>query len=143
MRALALGADACYSARGMMLALGCIQALECNVNTCPTGIATQDKELIAGINVPDKGDRIASFHTETIDAFMEMMAAAGLKNTSQVNRDLIFARIGDNRVKSLRELYPELPSGCLLDENSVPEDWIYHWNMVSSVKNNHYEPPST
>src|SRR5690625_6752485 len=48
-RARALGADACYSARGMMLALGCIQALECNLNTCPTGITTHNKELVAGL----------------------------------------------------------------------------------------------
>ncbi len=130
MRALALGADACYSARAMMLALGCIQALECNVNTCPTGIATQDKELIAGINVKDKGEKVASFHKETIEAFLEMMAAAGLRDLSEINRDIIFARIGDNRVKALAELYPELPSGCLLDAQSVPPEWLYHWNLV-------------
>jgi len=40
-RAVALGADACYSARAMMMALGCIQVLECNKNMCPTGVATQ------------------------------------------------------------------------------------------------------
>lgn len=47
-RALALGADVCNAARSMMLALGCIQAFKCNTNTCPTGIATQDKRLMAG-----------------------------------------------------------------------------------------------
>src|SRR5690606_38470870 len=59
-RALALGANACYSARGMMFALGCIQALECHKNTCPTGVATQDKELIAGLNVENKTERVAN-----------------------------------------------------------------------------------
>ena len=53
-RAVALGADACYSARAMMMALGCIQALECNKNTCPTGVATQIPELAAGLVVSDK-----------------------------------------------------------------------------------------
>jgi glutamate synthase domain-containing protein 2 len=47
-RAHALGADACNAARAMMIALGCIQALECNKNTCPTGVATQDPELVKG-----------------------------------------------------------------------------------------------
>eukprot|EP00903_Cladosiphon_okamuranus_P000732 g730.t1 len=46
---LSQGADATYSARAMMLALGCIQALECNKNSCPTGVATQDPELVAGL----------------------------------------------------------------------------------------------
>jgi len=45
-RTLALGADLCNSARGMLLSLGCIQALECNKNTCPTGITTQNQALV-------------------------------------------------------------------------------------------------
>ncbi|MFQ5608013.1 MAG: glutamate synthase-related protein [Candidatus Zixiibacteriota bacterium] len=48
---LALGADVLYAARAMMLSLGCIQALRCNANICPTGIATQDANLIAGLHV--------------------------------------------------------------------------------------------
>src|SRR5690606_26253153 len=53
-RALAIGADLCKSARAMMLAVGFIQALKCNVNTCPTGVATQDPELMKGLDVEDK-----------------------------------------------------------------------------------------
>ena len=58
----ALGADMCNSARGMMFALGCIQALECNNNTCPTGVATQDKSLMKGLVVEEKKQRVANFH---------------------------------------------------------------------------------
>ena len=47
-KVLALGADGCYAARAMMLALGCIQALVCNQNKCPTGIATQKPHLVKG-----------------------------------------------------------------------------------------------
>ena len=50
-RTLALGADVCNAARAMMFALGCIQSLKCNTNTCPTGIATQDKNLMKGLVV--------------------------------------------------------------------------------------------
>ena len=46
--------DAIYSARGMMLALGCIQALKCDTNKCPVGIATQDSQLIIGLVVEEK-----------------------------------------------------------------------------------------
>ena len=56
-KVLALGADACYAARAMMLSLGCIQALECN-NKCPTGIATQVPSLVKGLDVENKYVRI-------------------------------------------------------------------------------------
>ena len=60
LRAVALGADMCNSARAMMMALGCIQALECNKNTCPTGVATQDPELVDGLVIDDKKVRVAN-----------------------------------------------------------------------------------
>ena len=65
-RLLGLGADLCNSARGMMLALGCIQSLECNKNTCPTGVATQDPDLYEGLVVADKTQRVANFHQATV-----------------------------------------------------------------------------
>ncbi|MDC1174578.1 FMN-binding glutamate synthase family protein [Bacteriovoracaceae bacterium] len=72
-KVIALGADACNSARGMMLALGCIQALICNTNKCPTGIATQDPSLVNGLVVDDKYKRVANFHRLTVEAFAEMI----------------------------------------------------------------------
>ena len=53
-RTLAMGADVCNSARAMLFALGCIQSLKCNTNTCPTGITTQDPRLMHGLHVPSK-----------------------------------------------------------------------------------------
>ena len=64
-RALAMGADMCNSARAMMLAMGCIQALECNKNTCPTGVTTQDPNLMAGLVPSEKRVRVANYHAET------------------------------------------------------------------------------
>ncbi len=122
-RAMALGADACYSARGMMLALGCIQALECNKNTCPVGVATQDKALIKGLVVTDKKVRVANFHKETIESFVELMAAAGLKHQDQITRLHINRRGEDQRFRSYAEIYPYIPEGCLLTRESVPEEW--------------------
>ena len=65
---LALGADATNCARGMMFALGCIQALKCNTNKCPTGIATQDSALSSSLHVPTKKVRAANFHQATVHA---------------------------------------------------------------------------
>ncbi|QFI38965.1 FMN-binding glutamate synthase family protein [Moritella marina ATCC 15381] len=60
--ALAVGADFIVSARGNMFALGCIQALQCNKNTCPTGITTHNPKLQEGLNVQDKALRIANYN---------------------------------------------------------------------------------
>src|SRR6185312_11537762 len=75
---VALGADMCNSARGMLFALGCIQALRCNTNACPTGVATQDPALVKGLHVGDKSKRVANFHRETVRSFFEVLGAAGI-----------------------------------------------------------------
>lgn len=122
-RAISLGADACNSARAMMMAVGCIQALECNHNTCPTGVATQNPELIKGLNVQDKTKRVANYQTETVHAFVELMAAAGISHPDEINRVHISRRVSQSVVKRFDEIYPYIPEGCLLTLDSVPEDW--------------------
>ena len=67
-RTLALGADWCNSARGFMFALGCIQSQSCHTDRCPTGIATQDKLRQRALVVPDKAERVANFHRNTLKA---------------------------------------------------------------------------
>jgi len=59
--ALCAGADFVVSARGFMFALGCIQALQCNKNTCPTGITTHNRRLQRGLNIRDKARRVAQY----------------------------------------------------------------------------------
>ncbi|CBW27572.1 putative membrane protein [Halobacteriovorax marinus SJ] len=105
-RALSLGADACYSARAMMLALGCIQALICNTNKCPAGIATQDKSLSWGLDVQNKGTRINNFHQETVHSVREILGSAGVDHPSKLSRADIFRRVSPTKVKSLEEIYP-------------------------------------
>ena len=60
--ARALGADCIVSARGHMFALGCIQALQCNKDTCPTGITTHNERLQRGLDVTDKAQRVANYN---------------------------------------------------------------------------------
>jgi glutamate synthase domain-containing protein 2 len=119
-RAIALGADICNSARGMMMALGCIQALECNKNTCPTGVATQDRELTQGLVVEDKKVRVANFHKHTIESFVELLAAAGIDQPRKINRHQISRRVFMNEVRTLEEIYPSVPRGCMLN-GGVPD----------------------
>nr|WP_198951674.1 FMN-binding glutamate synthase family protein [Colwellia chukchiensis] len=60
--ALAMGADSVNSARGFMFALGCIQAMQCNKDTCPTGITTHNPKLQQGLDPIDKAERVANYH---------------------------------------------------------------------------------
>ena len=111
---IALGADLCNSARGMMFALGCIQALECNSNTCPTGVATQDASLMKGLVVEDKTVRVFNFHRLTVQSAVELLGAAGLHHPYQLTRAYINRRMTQNVMQSYIETYPYIPEGCLL-----------------------------
>ena len=113
-RYLALGADACYSARGMMFALGCVQALQCDRDTCPTGITTMNPRLVKGLVPEDKKQKVYNYHRFTIAAVKDMLVAAGVSSMNNLNRNIICRRTDDNQVKTLDEIYPEVPSGCLL-----------------------------
>ncbi len=119
---LALGADMCNGARAMLLAVGCIQALECNTNHCPTGVATQDPALYKGLDVKDKKVRVANYHHETVKAAVELMSAAGIRDSSQLHRSLIYRRVSAGSIKTYAELYPYLLKGSLL-EAPFPEGW--------------------
>lgn len=111
---LALGADICNSARGMMMALGCVQSLVCNTNECPTGIATQDAELVKGLVVSDKAERVARYHDETVRATMEIVASAGLRHPHQLNRTHIFRRTSQTEIHRYDEIYPSIKPGSFL-----------------------------
>lgn len=113
-RVIALGADMVNSARGMMLAIGCIQALQCNNNTCPVGVATQNKALIKGLVVNDKATRVANFHHETLRAFVELLAADGVCKPKDLSRKHINRRVSMNKVMTYDEIYPETVIGSLL-----------------------------
>lgn len=88
LRAVAMGADVCNNARGFMFALGCIQALRCNNNNCPTGVATQDKMLIKGLDVTDKAERVYHFHKNTLHTCNELIAAAGRESYDEVDASM-------------------------------------------------------
>lgn len=121
-RAIALGADVCMSARAMMMALGCIQALVCNKNTCPTGITTQDPQLVAGLVVADKKVRVANYHEETVKSFVELLGAAGMDDSRQLSRSHIYRRVFMNEVRTLEDIYPTLENGCMLN-GQIPEKY--------------------
>ena len=114
-RAISLGADACYQARAMMLSLGCIQALLCNTNKCPTGITTQDPKLTVGLVPDDKKVRVANYHQRTITNFVELLGATGLDEPTNLTRSHIYRRISLNDMITYEELFPSIKPGSMLD----------------------------
>jgi len=111
---LALGADLCVSARAYMLSLGCIQALQCHKNNCPTGIATQDAVLSNGLVVTDKKQRVANYHSETLHSFKELLASAGLDSPDKLARTHIYQRVNRTEYHRYDEFFPPLNEGELL-----------------------------
>ena len=117
---LALGADACNVGRGMMMALGCIQALKCNSNHCPVGVTTQRPELVAGLVVSDKSQRVANYHAEMIKSTSEFLGAMGLTSPSELHPWHIMRRTDPTETKHYGEIYEFLKNGDLLDEQHLP-----------------------
>lgn len=102
---LALGADAIGMARSFMLSLGCIQARECNLDTCPVGVATQDEDLVEALVVKYKNERVKNYHNKTIDAVKEVAAAMGKNTISDITARHVFRRSRAGDIISLDEIY--------------------------------------
>lgn len=92
-KALCIGADVCNSARGMMLALGCVQSLKCNTNECPTGVATNNLKLVRGLVVAEKWKRVRNYHQHMLDDFLALLAASGCHSLDEMNRNLIYRKV--------------------------------------------------
>lgn|SRR5690554_1815887 len=122
-RAIALGADVCYQARAMKMALGCIQALLCNTNKCPTGITTQDPKLTIGLDVTDKKVRVASYHEKVVKNFVELLGASGLDEMKNLTRSHIYRRISLNEMITYEELFPSIAPGEMLKESGIPKKY--------------------
>lgn len=84
--ALCVGADFIVSARGFMFALGCIQALQCNKNTCPTGITTHNPKLQQGLHPPTKAERVAAYAHNMMHEVGIIAHACGVRNPRELKR---------------------------------------------------------
>ncbi len=84
--ALCTGADFVNSARGFMFSLGCIQALKCNKNTCPTGVTTHDKRLQKGLDPEDKAVRVAHYCKNMVHEVEVIAHSCGVHEPRQLRR---------------------------------------------------------
>jgi glutamate synthase domain-containing protein 2 len=103
---LSAGADFITSARGFMFALGCIQALQCHKNTCPTGITTHNKKLQRGLVPKNKAERVANFAEKLVYSVGLIAHSCGVKQPRDLNRTHMRIIQQGGRSKIFSEIYP-------------------------------------
>ncbi|TYC51999.1 FMN-binding glutamate synthase family protein [Rhodobacterales bacterium] len=137
---MALGADWMNSARGFMFAVGCIQSQSCHTNRCPTGVATQDERRQKALVVPDKAERVANFHRNTIKALEAFTAASGLTHPSEFRAEHFFIREGMRESQPASAAMTWLKKGDLLDNVHDIPGYSTYWHMASADS---FEPAKT
>jgi len=104
--ALCVGADFINTARGFMFALGCIQAMRCHMNTCPTGVTTHNKRLQRGLVVEEKYVRVANY-CKNINKEIDMIAhSCGLRHAREFTRAHVRLVQTANQSIALNMLHP-------------------------------------
>lgn len=109
--AFCVGADFVNSARGFMFSLGCIQALQCNKNTCPTGITTHDKHLQRGLVPSSKAERVAHYAKNMEKEICIIAHSCGVAEPRALRRKHARIVIRPGKSKSMAELWPDVAEG--------------------------------
>jgi len=103
--ALCAGADCVTSARGYMFSLGCIQALQCHQNTCPTGITTHNRRLQRGLDPSTKALRVANYANEMHKELDTIAHSCGASCAAELSRKHAMIYIGSQRAVSMSQVY--------------------------------------
>jgi len=133
-RLLALGADTVNSARAMMLALGCIQSRHCNLDICPTGVATQNPTRYKRLDIEDKARRVANYHGTMVENLLELVASTGLDSLDKLQPQHIYRRVTGTDIRNYAELYPRVTDRCFLSEEEFPPTWREEWDGATAAK---------
>jgi hypothetical protein len=105
-----------------MLAVGCVQALTCDSNKCPTGVTTMNPKRTVGLVIADKAPRVQHYQERTVYSLNELLAAAGLRSVKEVKRWHVYRRVSQTAVQQLSERYPYIPEHSLKKE-PYPPGW--------------------
>jgi len=106
LKIFAMGADFINVAREAMMAIGCIQAQECQTGHCPTGIATQSKRLQRGLDPEFKKLRFARYINTLRKETLQMTHACGYEHPCQIKMKDVDVSCGDNnRTVTLEHAY--------------------------------------
>lgn len=127
---VALGANICNVARPMMFAVGCIQAMRCHTNTCPTGVTTQNPARYKALNVLERGKNVHQYHAQTVKNFLDMAGIMGVSDPDDLTPGHVLHRLPDQKAASYAELYTYMDPGQLLDDD-IPEEYAEAWARAS------------
>ncbi len=119
--AFALGADMINVAREAMLAIGCIQAQRCHNNHCPTGVATQNKWLIRGLDPTDKSARLANYFIMFRKEVLRLTHACGLEHPALITNKHLEVINDDYSSKSIYEIFDYKAGWGLPDKKAIKE----------------------
>ena len=117
--ALCMGTDFVVSARGFMFSLGCIQALQCNKNTCPTGITTHNKRLQKGLDPKHKSVRVANYARNMVYEVGTIAHSCGVREPRQLRRFHARVVTGTGLSIPLSELHPEVTEAAQSDHSNT------------------------
>lgn len=135
--AMAMGADVINVAREAMMSIGCIQAQVCHTNTCPAGVATQNKWLQSGIDPTLKSERLYNYIKTLRKEMLEITHACGYEHPSQMKMTDVDISMGDNNLtKNLLEVY---------GYNKIPVQFngmqsLYDCEYLGGLGKNIYKP---
>ena len=116
--AFCVGADFVNSARGFMFALGCIQALRCHKNTCPTGIATHHPWLVRSLDPHDKAERV-KYYVKSIEHEVGTIChSCGVHEPRELKRKHVRIVSEHGTSVSLADVYPDKEEGARLRDKS-------------------------
>ncbi|QGU01586.1 Glutamate synthase [NADPH] large chain [Corynebacterium kalinowskii] len=130
-RRLAIGADFTNSARGMMMAVGCIQAKACHTNECPAGVATQNPRFYRGLDIDDKAERVKNYQANTLKSAMRILSAMGLTDFRDLGPAHIVRRIDPTQARPYEDIFDWLSPGALLN-GEAPYDWQRDFDRASA-----------
>ncbi|WP_261300507.1 FMN-binding glutamate synthase family protein [Paenibacillus andongensis] len=104
--ALALGADCVNSARGFMMANGCIMAMQCHTGKCPTGITTTDFKYQKALAPEEKQWRVMNYILQLREGLFSLAAACGLETPREFRREhVVFTNEKGQSIKII-DLFP-------------------------------------
>jgi glutamate synthase domain-containing protein 2 len=109
--ALCMGADFVNSGRGFLFALGCIQSMQCNRNTCAAGITTHNPRLQKGLDPEDKAERVKNYVLNLVREVGVIAHACGIQDPRDLKREHCRIVIGPGRSAPLSQLFPSPQQG--------------------------------
>jgi len=125
----ALGADMCNMARPFMFAIGCIQALRCHTNKCPTGVTTQDPTRYKALVYQEKWRHVKNYHETTVNSMLDLVGAMGLTTPSDLTTFHLIHRTSGMTCERLSNIHEELKPGALLG-TTIPAKFANDWQAA-------------